>query len=89
MHNKPQLTPKGFLSYNSVVITSEAFASKPQPTRHRMVYALLQEEMAAEGGIHALQLKTRTLEEEVRQVAKQKTQEKAEEKAAAEAVPTP
>ena len=54
-----------------------------------MVYALLQEEMAAEGGIHALQLKTRTLEEEVRQVAKQKTQEKAEEKAAAAAVPTP
>ncbi|RFU30887.1 hypothetical protein B7463_g5460, partial [Scytalidium lignicola] len=47
-----------------VVITSEAFKSKPHPARHRMVYALLKEEMAKEGGIHALQLKTRTPEEE-------------------------
>lgn len=29
-----------------------------------MVYALLKEEMAIEGGIHALQLRTRTPEEE-------------------------
>jgi BolA-like protein 1 len=50
-----------------VVITSEAFKSKMQPTRHRMVYALLKEEMAREGGIHALQLRTRTLEEETKQ----------------------
>ena len=50
-----------------VVITSEAFKSKMQPARHRMVYALLKEEMAREGGIHALQLRTRTLEEETKQ----------------------
>jgi len=31
-----------------------------------MVYGLLKEEMAKEGGIHALQLKTRTPEEEER-----------------------
>lgn len=31
-----------------------------------MVYALLKEEMAREGGIHALQLKTRTPEEEAK-----------------------
>ena len=31
-----------------------------------MVYALLKDEMAAAGGIHALQLKTRTPEEEQR-----------------------
>ena len=31
-----------------------------------MVYALLQEEMAFEGGIHALQLRTMTPEEEER-----------------------
>ena len=37
-----------------------------QPARHRMVYALLKDEMAAEGGIHALQLRTRTVEEESR-----------------------
>ena len=61
---------------NSVIITSEAFKSKMQPARHRMVYALLKEEMAQEGGIHALQLKTRTPEEEARQ------QQKAEAEAA-------
>jgi stress-induced morphogen len=41
-----------------------------QPARHRMVYALLKEEMAAEVGIHALQLKTRTPEEEAKAQAK-------------------
>lgn len=48
-------------------ITSEAFKSKMQPARHRMVYALLKEELQREGGIHALQLKTKTREEEERQ----------------------
>ncbi|KAF2192095.1 bola-like protein [Zopfia rhizophila CBS 207.26] len=50
-----------------VIITSEAFKSKMQPARHRMVYALLKDEMAQEGGIHALQLKTRTPEERQKQ----------------------
>lgn len=59
-----------------VVITSEAFKSKMQPARHRMVYSLLTEELAMEDGIHALQLKTRTPEEEERQLASEK--EKAE-----------
>lgn len=45
-------------------IASDAFKSKMQPARHRMVYSLLKDEMAAEGGIHALQLRTRTVEEE-------------------------
>lgn len=54
-----------------LVITSEAFKSKMQPARHRMVYALMDEELKREGGIHALQLKTRTPEEERRQVAKE------------------
>jgi hypothetical protein len=36
-----------------------------------MVYALLKDEMAQEGGIHALQLRTRTPEEEERQNAKE------------------
>jgi len=47
-----------------VVITSEAFKSKMQPARHRMVYKLVDEEMKKDGGIHALQLRTRTPEEE-------------------------
>lgn len=50
-----------------MVITSEAFKSKMQAARHRMVYGLLKEELQIEGGIHALQLKTRTPEEEERQ----------------------
>ena len=54
-----------------LVITSEAFKSKMQPARHRMVYALLKEEMERVGGIHALQLRTRTPEEEERQTAKE------------------
>jgi stress-induced morphogen len=50
-----------------VVITSDSFKSKMQPARHRMVYGLLKEEMTREGGIHALQLRTRTEEEAQRQ----------------------
>jgi BolA protein len=50
-----------------VVITSDAFNAKMQPARHRMVYALLRDEMAQENGIHALQLRTMTPEEEARQ----------------------
>lgn len=55
-----------------LVITSEVFKSKMQPTRHRMVYALLKEEMERAGGIHALQLRTRTPEEEEQQMAREK-----------------
>ncbi|KAJ5300380.1 uncharacterized protein N7443_005382 [Penicillium atrosanguineum] len=50
-----------------VTIISDAFEKKMQPARHRMVYALLKEEMSQEGGIHALQLKTQTPAEETRQ----------------------
>ena len=58
-----------------LLITSEAFKSKMQPARHRMVYALLKEEMERAGGIHALQLKTRTPEEEERQNAREEGEE--------------
>lgn len=54
-----------------LVITSEAFKSKMQPARHRMIYGLLKDELAMDGGIHALQLKTRTPEEEERQQAQE------------------
>ncbi|KAJ5175720.1 uncharacterized protein N7482_001597 [Penicillium canariense] len=53
-----------------VTIVSDAFQAKMQPARHRMVYALLKEEMAREGGIHALQLKTKTPAEEQREKEK-------------------
>jgi stress-induced morphogen len=63
-----------------VVITSEVFKGKMQPARHRMVYKLLEDEMKREGGIHALQLRTRTPEE----VARQEVAEKGEMDAVAE-----
>lgn len=54
-----------------LVITSEAFKSKLQPARHRIIYALLNEELERPGGIHALQLRTRTLEEEKKQLIRE------------------
>ena len=71
------------LTRDSVVITSDAFNSKMQPARHRMVYALLRDEMAQENGIHALQLRTMTPEEEARQ--RKKKEAEAAARAAAEA----
>lgn len=56
----------------SVTIVSDSFESKMQPARHRMVYALFKEEMAREGGLHALQLKTKTPAEEQREKEKEK-----------------
>ena len=38
-----------------------------------MVYALFKDEMAADGGIHALQLRTRTVEEEEKAQANAKS----------------
>ena len=58
-----------------LIITSEAFKSKMQPARHRIVYALLKDELERAGGIHALQLRTRTPEEEERQLAKEKVEQ--------------
>lgn len=63
------------LTSNRLVIISDAFSSKMQPARHRMIYALLRDEMAHENGIHALQLKTLTPDEEQRR--KQKAEEQA------------
>ncbi len=48
-------------------IVSDVFKSKMQPARHRMVYGLLREELERPGGIHALQLKTKTPEENEKQ----------------------
>ncbi|KAK6536619.1 hypothetical protein TWF281_000846 [Arthrobotrys megalospora] len=50
-------------------IISEAFEKKTQMARHRSIYALLKDEMNEEGGIHALQLKTRTPKEAEEQAA--------------------
>lgn len=50
-----------------LVITSTEFQGKTQIKRHRLVNELLKEDMAREGGIHALQLKTMTPEEDAKQ----------------------
>ena len=56
-------------------ITSDAFKSIMQPARHRMVYALLKEELERAGGIHALQLRTQTPEEEEKRLARERAEE--------------
>ncbi|KAB8258565.1 bola protein [Aspergillus pseudonomiae] len=66
-HHAPMRGSTSKETHFHITITSEAFKSKMQPARHRMVYALLKEEMDREGGIHALQLRTRTPEEEQRE----------------------
>ncbi|TKA78692.1 hypothetical protein B0A49_01240 [Cryomyces minteri] len=68
-HHKAMQGVQSKETHFRVVITSDAFKGKMQPARHRIVYNLLKEELAAAGGIHALQLRTRTLEEEERSKA--------------------
>jgi len=58
-HHKAMAGSTSQETHFRVTVTSEAFRSKMQPARHRMVYSLLKEEMATEGGIHALQLTTK------------------------------
>jgi stress-induced morphogen len=80
-HKAMEGTTSGETHFRLVII-SDAFKSKMQPARHRMVYALLNEEMAREGGIHALQLRTLTPEEQEVQEKKRQQQQKAAEDAA-------
>jgi stress-induced morphogen len=78
-YSHPRRWMDGWLTTtHSLVITSAAFSGKPQIARHRMVNALVKEELEREGGIHALQLRTLTLEEEDRLLEKAREIEKAE-----------
>ncbi|THZ82224.1 hypothetical protein D6C84_05951 [Aureobasidium pullulans] len=70
-HHKAMVGVTSRETHFRVNIVSDAFKSKMQPARHRMVYTLLKDELAAEGGIHALQLKTRTPEEEEKAKARE------------------
>ncbi|KAM0509947.1 hypothetical protein D7B24_008020 [Verticillium nonalfalfae] len=69
-HHKAMVGNTSKETHFRLVIVSDAFKTKMQPARHRMVYALLREELGQENGIHALQLKTLTPEEEERHRAK-------------------
>lgn len=70
-----------------LIITSAAFKSKMQPARHRLVYSLLKDEMARDGGIHALQLRTMTPEEEERRRAAEEEAPGSAERGAEEGLP--
>lgn len=59
-----------------VIVASNVFAGKMQPARHRMVYTLLKDEMSKVGGIHALQLQTRTPQEQEKAEAREKEQKR-------------
>ena len=54
-----------------LVIVSNEFEGSRQIQRHRMVNQLLKEELAREGGIHALQVKALTPEEEEKKSAQE------------------
>ncbi len=73
LHSHPQAM-QGVTSketHFALSIVSDEFKGKMQPARHRIVYGLLKEELEREGGIHALQLRTKTPEEEERLKAKE------------------
>ena len=53
--------PKGSETHWNAIIVSDRFAAQPLVQRHRMVYEALGEEIKA--GIHALTMKTLTVEE--------------------------
>lgn len=56
--------PPQKLSTRRLVITSSEFAGKTLVQRHRLVNKILEDDMARENGIHALQLRTLSPEEE-------------------------
>ena len=66
----PDLPVSALIPSHSLDVTSPTFQSKPQPARHRMIYSLLKEELERQGGIHALQLRTKTPEEIERENAR-------------------
>ncbi|KAK7984168.1 Ribose-phosphate diphosphokinase [Apiospora arundinis] len=63
-HHAPMADSTSKETHFRLVIASAEFRAKARPARHRMVYALLRDEMAQDHGIHALQLKTLTPEED-------------------------
>ncbi|EPS41564.1 hypothetical protein H072_4577 [Dactylellina haptotyla CBS 200.50] len=69
-HHAPMQGVTSKETHFRLVITSDAFEGQPLRARHQSIYSLLKDEMAMEGGIHALQLKTRTPAEEEKQEKK-------------------
>jgi BolA-like protein 1 len=70
-HHKAMVGVTSKETHFALNIISAEFKDKMQAARHRMVYGLLEEELEREGGIHALQLRTKTPEEEEKLKAKE------------------
>jgi stress-induced morphogen len=84
-HHKAMMGSTSRETHFRLIITSDRFQKKAQLARQRMVYALLSDEMAAEGGIHALQLRTMTPDEEKKHNLRVQQLQEAKAKAAAAA----
>lgn len=63
-HHKAMADSTSAETHFRLVITSSQFHGLTQIKRHRMINELLKEDLKREGGIHALQLKTMTPEED-------------------------
>lgn len=63
-HHKAMADSTSAETHFRLVITSSQFQGLTQIKRHRMINELLKEDLAREGGIHALQLRTMTPEED-------------------------
>lgn len=62
-HHKPmQQASNQKESHFRIEVVSNAFSEKNMPSRHRMIYQLLEDEFQNQG-LHALQMKTRTEDE--------------------------
>ncbi|KAJ6261223.1 UV-induced protein [Drechslerella dactyloides] len=58
-----------------LLVVSDDFAGKGLRARHQLIYSLLKDEMAQDGGIHALQMTTRTLAEQEKHLERQQQQQ--------------
>lgn len=62
-HHKPMQTASNVReSHFRIEVVSDVFKGKNMPSRHRVIYQLLDDEFQNKG-LHALQMKTRTTEE--------------------------
>ena len=61
--------PKGSETHFKVVVVSSAFEGKMPLARHRLVYGVLDDEMAKKPGVHALTIIAKTPEEWARDEA--------------------
>lgn len=70
-HHKSMQTASNVVeSHFRIEVVSDLFLGKNMPSRHRIIYLLLDDEFNTKG-LHALQMKTRTVEEAEKLKAKE------------------